>query len=160
MLNGIRVSFFRLRFCRADAQNKNLVLTCTTTGNIYLYDFGNGSNTPVRAFNNHTSKSTLSWSNFYPNVFFSGSMDQKIYMWDYRENKPTSQYKLNGNKVKHIMCDPFSEYQFAAGYSDKTVRVWDFRYTHKTLVSYSPHLMEVTYLDWHPTEKNVLLSGG
>jgi WD40 repeat protein len=62
--------------------------------------------------------------------------------------------------VKHVVADPLNEYFFAAGYSDRTVHIWDIRSNKKSVKDYSPHLGEVTHLDWHPVERNVLLSGG
>lgn len=81
-------------------------------------------------------------------------------MWDRKQPKKIEEFVIRQQKIKHIVCDPFNQYQFAAGYSDRTVHIWDFRVNSRSVTSYSPHLGEITYLDWHPCEKNVLLSGG
>ena len=83
-------------------------------------------------------------------------------MWDRRNQKPINQFNLAQRKVNHITCDPFNANQFAASYKDGRVDIWDINNNSQPLYSpsNSTHTGETTYLDWHPQERGVLLSGG
>ena len=143
--------------------NKHLYLTCATTSNIYLWDLEDPKTVgkSVRKFESHTNRSSLTWSHFNPEIFFSGSTDSKIFMWDMRKDKRLDDFSSYKQKVKHIVSDPKNGNQFAAGYSDGTVHVWDIRNPLKSVQNYSLHTTkEITYLDWHPTQEGILLSGG
>lgn len=61
---------------------------------------------------------------------------------------------MTGKKiVNHIVCDPHNEFQFATGYSDGTISIWDNRNNNRTLSTFQAHIKETRYLDWHPIEK-------
>ena len=49
---------------------------------------------------------------------------------------------------------------FAVGLNDGTIRTWDTRYPGREKDCFTPHMNETTYLDWHPTVPDILLSGG
>ena len=49
---------------------------------------------------------------------------------------------------------------FAVGLNDGTIRTWDTRFPAREKDCYTPHMNETTYLDWHPTVPDILLSGG
>lgn len=72
------------------------------------------------------NKSTLSWSKFKPDNFFSGSLDAKIFLWDRRHNQHVTEFNTI-KKVKRIAADPLNEFNFAVGNNDGSVHIWDIR---------------------------------
>ena len=105
---------------------------------------------PIQKFEQQLNKSTLSWSNFDSNIFFSGSLDSKIYMWDRRTERHIRDFNVAQRKVNHIASDPFNANQFAAAYGDGRVDIWDIKNNSQPIYSYTSNIGEATYLDWHP----------
>lgn len=67
MLNGIQVGALISCNYYVDKVNENLILTCSTTGKIYLWDFASlKSANYSQMFDKHSNKSILSWSFFNP----------------------------------------------------------------------------------------------
>jgi WD40 repeat protein len=59
------------------------------------------------------------------------------------------------------MFDPHNDFRFAAGSSDGRVQIFDTRITNKSVSSYCAHgIQETFFIDWHPAERGILLSGG
>lgn len=62
--------------------------------------------------------------------------------------------------MRHVTFSPHDENQFAAGYIDGQVRVWDMR-KKAILHENSLHFMGTSFsLDWHPIHRDILLSCG
>lgn len=123
-------------------ENQHLFVTSTTTGNMYLWDSNTDCTKYSKKFDGHINqKCVLSWSPKDPNVFFSGSQDTKIYMWDIRTGIKINEFCMFQKKVKTVACDPFNLNQFAAGYEDGSVHIWDISNNIDSLVSKQCHIM-------------------
>jgi WD40 repeat protein len=86
-----------------------------------------------------------------------------MYMWDILSDQKKNVLDFVNTsrlKIKHIMCNPHNANEFAAGYGDGTVHIWDIRHNLRSLTFYQAHLGETMYLNWHPQIPNILLSGG
>ena len=66
----------------------------------------------------HTNKTKVSWSYHDPNIFISGSLDKKIFLWDSRKQQKVIEFSNKHAKVKHVQFSLHSEHLFAAGLTD------------------------------------------
>lgn len=62
----------------------NIVLTSAPNAFIFLWDITQNTKDPLQKYTGHTNKTKVSWSYHDPNIFISGSLDKKIFLWDSR----------------------------------------------------------------------------
>ena len=67
--------------------------------------------------------------------------------------------RTNDDVVYFVQFNPHREKQFAAGYGNGIIDIWDLRKTNQPKFSINAHLKNVFCLDWHPTQEGILISG-
>ncbi|GMF14113.1 unnamed protein product [Phytophthora lilii] len=71
-------------------------------------------------------------------------------------------WNLERDGYKHVQgeCSPFHPNKFAAAFENGIVQVWDMRKNSQPELKFTAHKGLVLSIDWHPTDANVLASGG
>jgi len=115
-------------------------------------------------FHGHTSVvEDVAWHILHECLFGSVADDQKLMIWDTRNNntnKPTHIVDAHTAEVNCLSFNPYSEYILATGSADKTVALWDLRNLKLKLHSFESHKDEIFQVQWSPHNETILASSG
>lgn len=81
-------------------------------------------------------------------------------MQDKRGGKVVLTYQPKSESVRDVRASPFHPNKFAAAFENGIVQVWDMRKNSQPELKFTAHKGLVLSIDWHPTDANVLASGG
>ena len=69
-------------------------------------------------------------------------------------------FEAKSESVRDVQFDPFSPLSFASACEDGSVQVWDMRKPHEPLRRFTAHAGLVLVLQFHPSQRGVLATGG
>ena len=79
--------------------------------------------------------------------------------WDLRKpGGPSQDIAGHAAEINSIDFNPFDEYLFITGSSDKTIGFWDLRNTSKSLHVFEGHTDDVLKVEWEPNNSTVFAS--
>jgi len=79
--------------------------------------------------------------------------------WDLRKpTVPCHDILGHESEINSIDFNPFDEYLFVTGSSDKTCAFWDLRNTSKSLHKFEGHTDEVLKVEWEPSNLPIFAS--
>ncbi|KAI3386147.1 hypothetical protein SNEBB_010017 [Seison nebaliae] len=102
----------------------------------------------------------VSWHLDHPDLFGSVGDDNKFKLWDMRLPTAVKSIDAHNREVNCVSFNPFSQYIFATGSADKSVRVWDMRNLSRHLHQLNSHIEEIFQVQWSPFNDTVLASSG
>ena len=73
---------------------------------------------------------------------------------------PMIEFEARSESVRDVQFDPFSPLSFASACEDGSVQVWDMRKPHEPLRRFTAHAGLVLVLQFHPSQRGVLATGG
>ncbi|KAF4034532.1 C4HC2 type zinc-ribbon [Phytophthora infestans] len=140
-----------------------LLATAATNGAVVIWNLERDGYKHVqeRVFNGHRrAVNRICWHTSDWNVLISGSQDGTVKLWDKRGGKVVSTYQPKSESVRDVRASPFHSNKFAAAFENGIVQVWDMRKNSQAELKFTAHKGLVLSIDWHPTDANVLASGG
>lgn len=82
-------------------------------------------------------------------------------MWDFREQEGKPPINFNAKcEVRDVQFSPFQSFIFAAGLENGAVQIWDSRKNAAPMNQINLHQGLVLTLMWHPSDRNLIASGG
>lgn len=115
-------------------------------------------------FTGHTAVvEDVAWHLLHESLFGSVADDQKLMIWDTRNNntsKPSHTVDAHTAEVNCLSFNPYSEFILATGSADKTVALWDLRNLKLKLHSFESHKDEIFQVQWSPHNETILASSG
>ncbi|MFH4977612.1 hypothetical protein AB6A40_004321 [Gnathostoma spinigerum] len=105
----------------------------------------------------------VAWHVLHDSVFGSVGDDQKLMIWDTRNNsswQPAHTVEAHSAEVNCLSFNPYSEFILATGSADKTVALWDLRNLKLKLHSFESHKDEIFQVQWSPHNETILASSG
>ena len=150
----------------------NLVATAATNGAVISWDLEaslSGKTIPRNralslqecVFTEHTrSVNRVAWHASDAHLLLSGSQDGTIKMWDRRQQQSTVTLKPNAQSVRDVQFSPTSPWRLAACFDNGTVQLWDVRKAKNNISKLTAHNGIVLAIDWHPTQDDIIASGG
>lgn len=73
---------------------------------------------------------------------------------------PMIDFDPRAESVRDVQFDPFSPLSFASACEDGTVQVWDMRRPHEPLRRFTAHAGLVLVLQFHPSQRGIIATGG
>ncbi|CAI5724905.1 unnamed protein product [Hyaloperonospora brassicae] len=140
-----------------------LLATAATNGAVGIWNLERDGYKHVqeRVLNGHRrAVNRICWHTTDWNVLISGSQDGTVKLWDKRGGKVVSTYQPKSESVRDVRASPFHPNKFAAAFENGIVQVWDMRKNAQPELKFTAHKGLVLTVDWHPTNANVLASGG
>ncbi|CAH0519228.1 unnamed protein product [Peronospora belbahrii] len=140
-----------------------LLATAATNGAVVIWNLERDGYKHVqeRVLNGHRrAVNRICWHTTDWNVLISGSQDGTVKLWDKRGGKVISTYQPKSESVRDVRASPFHPNKFAAAFENGIVQVWDMRKNVQPELKFTAHKGLVLSIDWHPTDANVLASGG
>ncbi|KAK1935121.1 GATOR complex protein WDR24 [Phytophthora citrophthora] len=140
-----------------------LLATAATNGAVVIWNLEREGYKHVqeRVLNGHRrAVNRICWHTSDWNVLISGSQDGTVKLWDKRGGKVVSTYQPKSESVRDVRASPFHPNKFAAAFENGIVQVWDMRKNSQPELKFTAHKGLVLSIDWHPTDANVLASGG
>ncbi|KAL3666045.1 hypothetical protein V7S43_008837 [Phytophthora oleae] len=140
-----------------------LLATAATNGAVVIWNLERDGYKHVqeRVLNGHRrAVNRICWHTSDWNVLISGSQDGTVKLWDKRGGKVVSTYQPKSESVRDVRASPFHPNKFAAAFENGIVQVWDMRKNSQPELKFTAHKGLVLSIDWHPTDANVLASGG
>ncbi|KAG1692641.1 hypothetical protein DVH05_025122 [Phytophthora capsici] len=140
-----------------------LLATAATNGAVVIWNLEKEGYKHVqeRVLNGHRrAVNRICWHTSDWNVLISGSQDGTVKLWDKRGGKVVSTYQPKSESVRDVRASPFHPNKFAAAFENGIVQVWDMRKNSQPELKFTAHKGLVLSIDWHPTDANVLASGG
>ncbi|RMX68897.1 hypothetical protein DD238_003813 [Peronospora effusa] len=140
-----------------------LLATAATNGAVVIWNLERDGYKHVqeRVLNGHRrAVNRICWHTTDWNVLISGSQDGTVKLWDKRGGKVVSTYQPKSESVRDVRASPFHSNKFAAAFENGIVQVWDMRKNTQPELKFTAHKGLVLSIDWHPTDANVLASGG
>ncbi|KAE9027001.1 hypothetical protein PF011_g2257 [Phytophthora fragariae] len=144
-------------------QSDSLLATAATNGAVVIWNLEREGYKHVqeRVLNGHRrAVNRICWHTTDWNVLISGSQDGTVKLWDKRGGKVVSTYQPKSESVRDVRASPFHPNKFAAAFENGIVQVWDMRKNSQPELKFTAHKGLVLSIDWHPTDANVLASGG
>ncbi|KAG6972430.1 hypothetical protein JG688_00003986 [Phytophthora aleatoria] len=144
-------------------QSDYLLATAATNGAVVIWNLERDGYKHVqeRVLNGHRrAVNRICWHTSDWNVLISGSQDGTVKLWDKRGGKVVSTYQPKSESVRDVRASPFHANKFAAAFENGIVQVWDMRKNSQPELKFTAHKGLVLSIDWHPTDANVLASGG
>ncbi|KAI9922704.1 hypothetical protein PsorP6_000681 [Peronosclerospora sorghi] len=141
----------------------SVLATAATNGAVVIWNLERDGYKHVqeRVLHGHRrAVNRICWHTSDWNVLISGSQDGTVKLWDKRAGKVVATYHPKSESVRDVRTSPFHATHFAAAFENGIVQVWDLRKHAQPLVKFTAHKGLVLSLDWHPTQANVLASGG
>ncbi|EDW26671.1 GL21279 [Drosophila persimilis] len=118
----------------------------------------------MNIFTGHTAVvEDVAWHLLHESLFGSVADDQKLMIWDTRNNntsKPSHTVDAHTAEVNCLSFNPYSEFILATGSADKTVALWDLRNLKLKLHSIESHKDEIFQVQWSPHNETILASSG
>lgn len=135
-------------------------LTCDNKGNIRQWNLGNSSNIMqiVRCWTAHDAEIWYVSQDLHDrNLFYSGSDDFSLKIWDVRSE---SQVAVNKSGHESGVCciksSPWDEFVIATGSYDEKLRLWDRRMMRSAALKTVECGSGVWRVNWNPREKNLM----
>ncbi|KAL4138401.1 hypothetical protein PRIC2_001907 [Phytophthora ramorum] len=144
-------------------QSDYLLATAATNGAVVIWNLEREGYKHVqeRVLNGHRrAVNRICWHTSDWNVLISGSQDGTVKLWDKRGGKVVSTYQPKSESVRDVRASPFHPNKFAAAFENGIVQVWDMRKNSQPEIKFTAHKGLVLSIDWHPTDANVIASGG
>ncbi|OWZ16840.1 hypothetical protein PHMEG_0009308 [Phytophthora megakarya] len=144
-------------------QSDYLLATAATNGAVVIWNLEREGYKHVqeRVLNGHRrAVNRICWHTTDWNVLISGSQDGTVKLWDKRGGKVVSTYQPKSESVRDVRASPFHPNKFAAAFENGIVQVWDMRKNSQPELKFTAHKGLVLSIDWHPTDANVIASGG
>lgn len=121
-----------------------------------------GATSDCVAFEEHDrTVNRVCWHPTEPSWLLSASQDGNVKLWDVRQTKrPQSMttFDEKSSSVRDVQVAPLASNYFAAAYENGSIQIWDIR--RGRVRTLNAHQGLVMCLDWHPTERDILASGG
>ena len=121
----------------------------------------------MHSYDEHTAAKTyLDWNPQEPKQFVSGSNDCKIKIFSIDQPSSIMEFtRMHSNYdteqgVECVKYNPHDTFQIASCQKNKRVSIWDTRKLNRPVLEFIAHTESAMCLDWHPTQKGILLSGG
>ncbi|CAG8444706.1 8692_t:CDS:2 [Funneliformis caledonium] len=114
---------------------------------------------PYRVYQGHEAiVEDVAWHTV--NIFGSVGDDQKLLIWDSRENydKPVHTVVAHQSEVNSLAFNPCNEYILVTGAGDKTLSLWDLRNLKTKLHTLEQHSGEIVQVEWSPHDETILAS--
>ncbi|KAL7686822.1 putative WD40/YVTN repeat-like-containing domain superfamily, coatomer alpha subunit [Plasmopara halstedii] len=140
-----------------------LLATAATNGAVVIWNLEREGYKYVqeRVLNGHRrAVNRICWHTSDWNILISGSQDGTVKLWDKRGGKVMLTYQPKSESVRDVRASPFHPNKFAAAFENGIVQVWDMRKNAQPELKFTAHKGLVLSIDWHPTDANVLASGG
>lgn len=105
----------------------------------------------------------VAWHRLHEYLLGSVCDDKHVRIFDTRSQTSTkAAHTVEAHKaeVNCIDFSPYSEYVFATGSADKTVKLWDMRNLKSELHTLESHTDEVFSVSWSPSNETILASCG
>eukprot|EP01080_Neovahlkampfia_damariscottae_P001065 gene1065-10584_t len=143
---------------------QNLIASAPTNGSVVIWDVTQSQGTMKHVYSEHTrTVNEISWKPDDNNTLISGSQDGEIKVWDIRVPESTITLSILNTEVRCVSFSPFYQYYFAAGYETGVIEIWDIRKgkNDQSIRKINcAHNGLIHTIDWHPTKKNEVASGG
>eukprot|EP00697_Spironema_sp_BW2_P002449 gnl/Spiro4/13264_TR7042_c0_g1_i1.p1 gnl/Spiro4/13264_TR7042_c0_g1~~gnl/Spiro4/13264_TR7042_c0_g1_i1.p1 ORF type:complete len:843 (-),score=142.66 gnl/Spiro4/13264_TR7042_c0_g1_i1:57-2585(-) len=164
--NMRRIGRTNLSFSTNDVRwhpsNPHLIATAATNGAVVVWNVERmDAYKKEREFTEHTrTVNNVCWHPSDASLLISGSMDRTIKLWDIRTPTGACLTFCGGvsEPVRRVEMHP-TQPHFAAALETGPVQLWDIRSNRSFERQLVGHSRMVPTLDWHPTRRDVLLSG-
>ena len=135
--------------------------TAATNGAVVLWNLEQKGPGYMRVLKDHArTVNRVCWHRSDAHILLSGSQDGSVKLWDVRTKASSSTFRLRAEQVRDVQFSPFHSSWFAAAYESGMVRIWDARRPAHAAFRLHAHNGLVMALDWHPSERGTLATGG
>lgn len=146
--------------------DENVLATGAVNGAVVTWNLALPSRTKKdRTYQDH--KRTVNSLCFHPSqqrTLMSCSQDGTMKLFDLRSSEAVLTLNSGSESVRDLQFSPYSDQEnlLAAILEDGKVQLWDFRFekASRPLKSFTAHSGPAYSLDWHPTKKEWIATGG
>jgi len=103
--------------------------------------------------------SCIRWHPWEHSILASGSQDSCVKMWDLRQEEETHTFQYH-DKCRCLRFNPFDANSFSVSYDTGEFLVWDRRRPDKPQICVTAHQKICNAMDWHPSQRNKIATGG
>lgn len=151
-----------------NTNKKGQLLSCSNDGTICVWDLESPAKSGKKIYPTTFFKSEkgavndVCWHKFNKDIFASAGEDNKVLLWDCRNEKqtPTSTLEFHDLEVMSVSFNPINENILASASADKSVLIWDLRNLKYFQCVLQQHNAEVQCVSWAPFNQSVLASAG
>lgn len=137
-------------------QTSNHVLLYTWSKLIQVYDAH--TENVIQVYDEHiAAKTFLDWNPTNPKQFVSGSNDCKVKIFSIDDQKCILEF-MRG-QIECVKYNPHNPMQIASCQRNNDISIWDMRKQNMPIFEFTAHIKSALYMDWHPTQPDVLMSG-
>ena len=142
--------------------NAQYIATSATNGTVALWNLEKQQRNKFESsFTEHTrAVNRICWNTRLASVLATGSQDGTIRIWDIREKTSSLVLTTRSSEgVRDVQFNPNYSYLLGAGCEGGNVLIYDLR-KQTVLKTLRGHNGLVLSLDWHPSNSDLLASGG
>lgn len=149
-----------------NALDENILATGAVNGVVVTWNLSLTSRTKKdRTYQDHKrTVNSLCFHPSQPRTLMSCSQDGTMKLFDLRSPEATLTLNSGSESVRDLQFSPHSDQDnlVAAVLEDGKVQIWDFRYEKacRPLKSFTAHSGPVYSIDWHPSKKEWIATGG
>lgn len=129
---------------------KDTVLSSSVDGTVKLWQPGLGGRSVATYYGNGGTVYNAIWCPHSPSAFVTCSSDGHLRTWDTQTPEATLVIPAHEDEVLAVDWDKYSEWTIVSGSVDRSLRVWDIRYTQRPTNMLMGHGFAIKRLKCHP----------
>eukprot|EP00040_Diaphanoeca_grandis_P009229 m.48079 g.48079 ORF g.48079 m.48079 type:complete len:638 (+) comp20665_c2_seq2:257-2170(+) len=142
---------------------QNKIATGATNAHVVLWDLNRTmEQKQEKVIKGHARTiNCVAWVPTEQYSLLSGSQDNTVKLWDTRVTKNAAAIFNTNSPVRQVSCSKLASHQFATALDDGALQVWDIRNPSSFPIRIpAAHEGPAYSVEWHPTDRGRLASGG